>query len=195
MDVREEFRAAYASAFHDYVTAAAGEQGLERAYELGRTAVSEGLGVLDLAAIHHESLAEALALASSAEEHARAATAATEFAMESLSTFEMAQRGFREAQEAARLEKEHSGQPAAWRTRRLRSRRRARVEELAELVSLNALEIIGAGRAVASLDSGGQRGVVNNTIAVPDQQDPARAAAWNAASPPIGSAKAASSCA
>jgi serine phosphatase RsbU (regulator of sigma subunit)/anti-sigma regulatory factor (Ser/Thr protein kinase) len=170
MDVREEFRAAYASAFHDYVTAAAGEQGLERAYELGRTAVSEGLSMLDLAAIHHESLAEALALASSAEEHARAATAATEFAMESLSTFEMAQRGFREAQEAARLEKEHSGQLRGLADAALAIATARTVEELAELVSLNALQIIGAGRAVASLDSGGPRGVINDTIALPDEE-------------------------
>jgi len=34
-DPRDEFRAAYASAFHDYVTGTSGEQGLERAYELG----------------------------------------------------------------------------------------------------------------------------------------------------------------
>jgi serine phosphatase RsbU (regulator of sigma subunit)/anti-sigma regulatory factor (Ser/Thr protein kinase) len=167
--VREDFRSAYAQAFHDYVTAEAGERGLERAYDLGRTAVGEGLSMLDLAAIHHESLAEALALASSAEEHARAATAATEFAMESLSTFEMAQRGFREAQEAARLEQQHTGQLRELADAALAIAAARTAEQLAELVSLNALHIIGAARAVASLKSSGERGLVNETIAFVDQ--------------------------
>ncbi|HEX4760300.1 MAG TPA: SpoIIE family protein phosphatase [Thermoleophilaceae bacterium] len=167
-DPRDEFRAAYASAFHDYVTAAAGERGLERAYELGRTAVSQGVSMLDLAAIHHESLAEALALASSAEEHARAAQSATEFAMESLSTFEMAQRGFREAQEAARLEQEHRLQLRGLADAALAIAAARTVDELAQLVTLNALEIIGAGRAVATLKTG-ERDLVRDTVAQPGE--------------------------
>ncbi|HEY2602920.1 MAG TPA: SpoIIE family protein phosphatase [Thermoleophilaceae bacterium] len=167
-DVREEFRTAYASAFHDYVTAEAGETGLERAYELGRQAVGQGLSMLDLAAIHHESLAEALALASSAEEHARAATAATEFAMESLSTFEMAQRGFREAQETARLEQRHSGQLRGLADAALAISVARTTDELAELVTVNALQVIEAGRAVASLRLPDRRNLVSDTIAQPD---------------------------
>jgi serine phosphatase RsbU (regulator of sigma subunit)/anti-sigma regulatory factor (Ser/Thr protein kinase) len=152
--LREQFRDAYAAAFHEYVTGAAGEHGLERAYELGRTAVSQGLSTLDLAAVHHEALAEALALASSAEEHARVATAATEFAMESLSTFEMAQRAFREAQQAAQLEQQHSDQ-----LRRLADAAAAIAatrteEEVAALVTRHAVDIIGAGRAAVSLLTG-----------------------------------------
>lgn len=167
-DVREQFRFAYAAAFHDYVSAEAGERGLERAYDLGRTAVGQGLSTLDLAAIHHESLAEALALASSAEEHARVATAATKFAMESLSTFEMAQRGFREAQEAARLEQQHSAQLRGLADAALAIAAARAVDELAQLVTLNALHIVGAGRAVASLKSG-ERGLVTDTIAQPGE--------------------------
>ncbi|HKN92825.1 MAG TPA: SpoIIE family protein phosphatase [Thermoleophilaceae bacterium] len=148
--VRDDFRNAYAAAFHDYVTQT-GEQGLERAYDLGRTAVSDGVGMLDLAAIHHEVLAEALALASSPEEHQRAARAATEFAMESLSTFEMAQRGFHEAQEAVRLEQGHAGQLRALADAALEIAAARTLDELAELVTVHALEIVGAGRAAASL--------------------------------------------
>jgi serine phosphatase RsbU (regulator of sigma subunit)/anti-sigma regulatory factor (Ser/Thr protein kinase) len=174
-DPRDEFRAAYASAFHDYVTGTSGEQGLERAYELGRRAVSEGFSMLDLAAVHHESLAEALALAGSAEEHANAARAATEFAMESLSTFEMAQRGFREAQEAARLEQQHRLQLRGLADAALAIAAARTVEELAQVVTFNALEMIGAGRAVASLKTG-ERDLVTDTIAQPDepiqQRDP-----------------------
>jgi anti-sigma regulatory factor (Ser/Thr protein kinase) len=166
--VRDEFRTAYAAAFHDYVTAEVGEHGLERAYELGRMAVSESLSVLDLVAIHHESLAEALALASSAEEHARAAAAATEFAMESLSTFEMAQRGFREAQEAARLEQQHTVQLRRLADAALAIAGARTVDEVAELVSRHALQMIDAGRAAASLVGGGaDRSRVTITIAEP----------------------------
>ena len=163
--VREDFRTAYAAAFHDYVTAAAGERGLERAYELGRTAVAEGLSMLDLAAIHHESLAEALALASSAEEHARAATAATEFAMESLSTFEMAQRGFREAQEAARLEQQHGLQLRGLADAALAIASTRSVDEVTALVTRHALGLVGAKQAVASVGAGADWSRATETVA------------------------------
>ena len=149
--LREQFRDAYGSAFQEYVSGAAGEHGLERAYELGRMAVSQSLSTLDLAAIHHEALAEAFALASSAEEHGRVARAATEFAMESLSTFEMAQRAFREAQEMARLEQEHSDQLRRLADAALAIAATRTESEVAELVTRHALSIIGAGRAGASL--------------------------------------------
>jgi serine phosphatase RsbU (regulator of sigma subunit)/anti-sigma regulatory factor (Ser/Thr protein kinase) len=165
--VREDFRDAYAAAFQEYVTGEAGEHGLERAYELGRTAVTKGLGMLDLTAIHHEVLAEALALATSTEEHRRAAQGATEFAMESLSTFEMAQRGFREAQEAVRLEQEHAQQLRALADAALAITAARTVEELTELVTSDALEIVGAGRAAASLRSTQEPHLVQNTIAQP----------------------------
>ena len=167
--LREHFRDAYASAFHEYVTGAAGEHGLERAYELGRTAVSQEMSTLDLAAIHHEALAEALALASSAEEHQRVARAATEFAMESLSTFEMAQRGFREAQEAARLEQAHSDQLRGLADAALAIATTRSEDEVAALVTRHARDIIGAGRAAISLLPG--RGVrrVRQTIAQGDE--------------------------
>jgi serine phosphatase RsbU (regulator of sigma subunit)/anti-sigma regulatory factor (Ser/Thr protein kinase) len=163
--VRERFRVEYAAAFHDYVTGEAGEQGLERAYELGRMAVGEGLSMLDLAAIHHESLAEALALASSPAEHARAATAATEFAMESLSTFEMAQRSFRETQETAPLEQRHREQLRGLADAAVAIARARTVEAASEIVTQQALELIGASRAVASLGSGADRSLVLETIA------------------------------
>jgi serine phosphatase RsbU (regulator of sigma subunit)/anti-sigma regulatory factor (Ser/Thr protein kinase) len=167
--LREHFRDAYTAAFHEYVTGAAGEHGLERAYELGRTAVSQEMSTLDLAAIHHEALAEALALASSAEEHQRVARAATEFAMESLSTFEMAQRGFREAQEAARLEQAHSDQLRGLADAALAIAAARSDEEIAALVTTHALDIIGAGRASISLlpSKGGRR--VKQTSAVADE--------------------------
>jgi serine phosphatase RsbU (regulator of sigma subunit)/anti-sigma regulatory factor (Ser/Thr protein kinase) len=81
----------------------------------------------------------------------------------------MAQRGFREAQEAARLEQQHSAQLRRLADAALAIAAARTIEELAELVSLNALQIIGASRAVASLTSGGEGRLVSDTIAQLDE--------------------------
>ena len=94
---------AYATAFAQYVDQG-GEAALHGAYELGREAVKEQLSVLELAAIHHAALGESLRR--QAGDIERVTHAATEFFLESLSAFEMVQRGFWEASEAVRLERE-----------------------------------------------------------------------------------------
>ncbi len=70
-----------------------GEAGLSRGYELGRAAVTGGISILDLARVHHEVLLEALR-ETPPEELTEVATAASEFFLEVLATFDMAQRGF-----------------------------------------------------------------------------------------------------
>ena len=69
------------------------EAALARAYELGRSAVTEGRSMLELAQIHHEILLEALRETPPEELH-QIATAASQFFLEVLATFDMAQRGF-----------------------------------------------------------------------------------------------------
>jgi hypothetical protein len=69
------------------------EVALHRGYELGRTAVTQGLSILELARIHHEVLVGALR-ETPPEEVSQVATAASEFFLEVLATFDMAQRGF-----------------------------------------------------------------------------------------------------
>jgi serine phosphatase RsbU (regulator of sigma subunit) len=93
----------YAAAFDQYL-AEGGEAGLRGAYEIGREAVKEQLSVLELAAIHHAVLAESLSRHE--KEIERVTDAATQFFLESLSAFEMVQRGFWEATEVARVERE-----------------------------------------------------------------------------------------
>jgi two-component system sensor histidine kinase UhpB len=84
---------AYAVALRDYVRGG-GEGALVRAYQAGRDTLTEGLGVLELAAVHQQALVETLGdLALS--EHARAARSAAEFFAEALAPFEMSQRGLR----------------------------------------------------------------------------------------------------
>ena len=68
-----------------------GEAGLSRGYELGRAAVTNGVSILDLARVHHEVLLEVLRETPS-EELSEVATAASEFFLEVLATFDMAQR-------------------------------------------------------------------------------------------------------
>lgn len=80
------------------------EPGRSEAYELGREAVGASLSLLDFAALHHQAV-ESL-LSRDLDEEAR--RAATEFFLEALSTFDMAQRGYLEAQERARSEREHA---------------------------------------------------------------------------------------
>jgi hypothetical protein len=71
------------------------EAALARGYELGRSAVTDGRSILELARIHHEVLLEALRQ-TPAEELPQVATAASEFFVEVLATFDMAQRSFLE---------------------------------------------------------------------------------------------------
>ncbi len=70
------------------------EAALHSGYELGRAAVANGLSILELAQIHHEVLLEILR-DSPAEDLTSVATAASEFFLEVLATYDMAQRGFR----------------------------------------------------------------------------------------------------
>jgi serine phosphatase RsbU (regulator of sigma subunit)/anti-sigma regulatory factor (Ser/Thr protein kinase) len=108
----EAFRGEYESAFRRYAAAEGKEAGLGQAWELGKRAVTDGLSVLDVAEVHQSALVSALAEAESAADAERMGRAGKEFLIESLSTFEMTQRGFREAQEEARVnallyEREH----------------------------------------------------------------------------------------
>ena len=69
------------------------EAALARGYELGRTAVTEGRSILELARIHHEILLEALR-ETAPDDVGQVATAASEFFLQVLATFDMAQRSF-----------------------------------------------------------------------------------------------------
>jgi hypothetical protein len=103
------FRRDYRSALSEHLPDP-GEPGLHAAYELGRRAVTEELSVLDLAAAHHDALAEVLDLPGPVpgEDTRRLLAIAGAFLAESLSAYEMVRRGYREAREAAELERHHA---------------------------------------------------------------------------------------
>src|SRR5260221_11606070 len=91
----------FGATFPAYV-AHAEEALLGRAYELGRTAMSEGLSIPDLVAIHAKALHAILADGRGPESAVAVIGIAAEFLAESLSSYEMTHRGYREAMVASR---------------------------------------------------------------------------------------------
>lgn len=83
---------AYELALRAHV-ASAEELGLQQAYELGRRAIAEGLGVLDLAAVHQRAASAMVTI------QPTAFAAAMAFFSESLSTYEMLHRSVRDTNE------------------------------------------------------------------------------------------------
>lgn len=71
------------------------EAALHCGYMLGRAAVADGLSILELAQVHHDVFLEVLH-ETPAEDLTQVATAASEFFLEVLSTYDMAQRSYLE---------------------------------------------------------------------------------------------------
>src|SRR5258707_10293946 len=93
MDLSKEYR----SALKDFL-AGDGEAALKQAYWLGRQALEREIGVLDIAACHHQALTPLLSRADASPQQRRMIIQqAGDFLAECLSPFEMAQRGFRES--------------------------------------------------------------------------------------------------
>jgi signal transduction histidine kinase len=91
----DRFGRSYHDALQSYLRDL-GEEHLHRAYEMGRDALVGGLGILEVAAWHHEALRR-LRLIEGGSDQGRAAEAAGRFLAECLSPFEMSHRGTREA--------------------------------------------------------------------------------------------------
>jgi two-component system sensor histidine kinase UhpB len=100
-DERHELERAYARALEEYCSMG-GEDALRSAYEIGRTALTEGRGVLDMAAIHHASIMQALQGMSPSATLTQNLGKAQEFFSESLSPYEIAHRGFQDSTSALR---------------------------------------------------------------------------------------------
>src|SRR5918997_3510563 len=101
-----DLAARYAATFSAYL-AGRGEEALGEAYALGREAVAAQPSLLDLARAHHRAVGQALRDATTPERRAEVVEAAAALFRESISTFEIAHRGYLEVQEVARLEHDH----------------------------------------------------------------------------------------
>jgi len=152
------FGTTYASALHDYLLDRT-ETSLRVAYELGREAVSRQLSVLDLAVAHQEAFLSALGGASGMAEVQQVTRAAGDFFLESLSSFEMVQRGFREARQAFLLERrqtELSRQLSTFLADvSLALDASDSLEEMLRLVAEQARELVGADCCVATVATEG----------------------------------------
>jgi Phosphoserine phosphatase RsbU, N-terminal domain len=69
------------------------EKALDAGYQIGRSAVTDGLSILDLAQVHHDVLREVLGTTSRAQLDDVTAVA-SDFLIEVLATYEMTRRGY-----------------------------------------------------------------------------------------------------
>lgn len=150
----DPYRKQYADAFTAYL-AAPTEDALRAAYELGRDAVGGALSVLELASIHHEVLCRHLAGAHGRADVDRVAAAAGDFFLESLSAFEIVQRGFREARDAVLLEQRQTALVRQL-SKFLADASLAvdageSIEEVLQLIAEQTREVIGAACCVATV--------------------------------------------
>ena len=100
MDGLRRLHQDYAAAFLGFLTRR-DESGLRAAYELGRRAVSDPVGLLDLVHVHHEVLVEVLHTARTPEEVRDIGHAAASFLVDALTSFQMTQRGYLEKARSA----------------------------------------------------------------------------------------------
>ncbi len=135
----------YAQAFAAYLDQG-GESGLGEAYALGREAVAAQYSVLDFADAHHRALTVALASAPGGQQ-GEIVRAGAEFLRESLSTFEIAARGYLEVQEIARIEHEYIEQLRALADASVAINSSLTTEEIPQLTVDAARQVLGAERA------------------------------------------------
>jgi signal transduction histidine kinase len=98
-DEASDLELAYAGALEGYLSRG-GEDALRSAYEIGRTALADGRGVHDMAAMHHAAVARVLQGNALPATLTQDLNRAQEFFAESLSPYEIAHRGFQDATSA-----------------------------------------------------------------------------------------------
>jgi two-component system NtrC family sensor kinase len=118
-----------------------GEAALSSAYELGRTALGQGLGILDVMSLQEAVLKE-LVLSAPHSEQERMARATSSFFREFLSPFEMSFRGYRDAnRDLKRLFEELNAAYLELQSKQSQLVQSAKMASLGELVAGVAHEI------------------------------------------------------
>jgi signal transduction histidine kinase len=98
-----------------------GEDSLSSAYDIGRAALSSGIGILDIVTAHREALGGFTSAAASKEEVVAMGRAAMSFLLETLGPFEMALGGFLEANDNLKAMNTHLEDLVDQRTVELRT--------------------------------------------------------------------------
>lgn len=96
-DKVRKFEAAYKSSLQECLMGA-GEIALEHGYELGRRAVQDSLGLMDIVSVYREALLSRLSKAATAEECVQIVKASQDLFAECLAPFEFTHRGFIEVE-------------------------------------------------------------------------------------------------
>jgi hypothetical protein len=91
--LRALFCRRYRAALLDYLLGS-GEAGLVRAYDLGRGAIDDGLGLMQILRAHQQAITAVLESTGSVNESVNRLKAAEVFLIETLSPFEMTYRGY-----------------------------------------------------------------------------------------------------
>src|ERR1700688_3969628 len=115
-----KFAKQYTTPLLDYLNGES-EDALWSAYEFGRNAMARELGPSDIVALHQEALLPIIKHAITSKEAAWIMERATKFFVESLSTFEMILRGYKEANATLRQVNETLEKRVDERTRELKA--------------------------------------------------------------------------
>ena len=135
-----DFERPYLSAIQAHV-ADAGEESLSQGYEVGRQALTEGLGLLDVLSLY-EGMLRQLVLPAPPERQAMVAATVADYFREFLSPFEMSFRGYRETnRELQRRSEELIAANAELREKQAQLVQSAKMASLGELVAGVAHEI------------------------------------------------------
>ena len=102
-DPVERFRLDYAPLFLRHL-ARRDESGLQAAYELGRRAMQESVGLLEVVRVHNDLLLEVLTTVRDLDEVTDVAEAASALLIDLVASFEVAQRGFMDVRRGAQRE-------------------------------------------------------------------------------------------
>jgi signal transduction histidine kinase len=148
----------YADCLAAYL-AKADERALRSAYELGRRAIANKVGVLEIARIHHEALAILRPRSSGAKRFYQTTLRAGEFLAEALSSYEMANRGVHDAIAALR---------------KLNETMEGEIHRIAHAVHDRAGQLLDAARLVMSgiaEASAGEREKLERVAAILDEAD------------------------
>ena len=100
-NTRSDLIEEYSANLREYLEGG-GEASLKKAYDRARRVMAEGVGVLEMASVHHEALAMLMREAFGLEAATQVLFAAQTFFVESVSPFEMTHRAFEESNMALR---------------------------------------------------------------------------------------------
>ena len=100
-DPLEHFRLDYAPLLLRHL-AQRDESGLQAAYQLGRRAMEESVGLLDVVRVHNDLFLQVLTTVDDLDEVTDLTQAASTLLIDLVASFEVAQRGFMDAQRGAR---------------------------------------------------------------------------------------------